>query len=716
MRAREVAHLSWVYDKLVSRQQQLTDFLKRDYQQGLKDLHAMGADVPLNFDTISDSLETYAALEAKNREIDQLNISLETAEKELITINRLLESAYFGKIMVDFLDGEEEEAFYIGLGGFTDENQNNLIYDWRSPIAELFYNNQIGASSYQVAEELLAVSINQRRQFIIEAERLLQVFDTTVSIQDDVLLAALANNPVDKMQDITASIQKEQNQIIRDTEHGTILVNGVAGSGKTSVVMQRIAYLLYVYQAEITSENVLILSPNTRFVDYISEVLPSLGEKNPLNMTIRQLAEVLLSENFPLETEEDYLKRMMANQVSPEVENLRNLNFAKFIQKASEESLNRYQPKFVDLTYQGEVLISKKTIADIFEQTPVNYTLLERIQATKEVLLSDWQDYLFKQSEDADTQAQVLSLSEEEQYYYFGQLIEDDRSQAIQRYTRRFLQKKFQNITEGLTKNNWIDTFQLFQSLYQQFTGSDYVIVKNQEQSLDLGIAYLLTLHQCVERLAVPNLRFLLIDEVQDYTLVQLYLLTHLFPKASFTMVGDNNQAIFNASLGFEEAKALLEEQRGEVMGYQLFNSYRSSGEITKLFSRLIENTTEFKLVSIRAEGLKPTYESFENSHAFSTLVEKELAKWPEEEVTIITKTEAEAEGLRGELSDLPERLVVCSIALAKGLEFKHVILYDASEQNYHSPREKRILYTAISRATESLCITYQQKLTTFLT
>lgn len=242
-------------------------------------MQSIGEEIRLNFDNFADRLDTFAAIESKNREIDQMNAALQSAECELAAIDRLLDSPYFGKISLQFEDEETIEDFYIGINGFVNENKEGLIYDWRSPIAELFYAKRLGPVSYQVNNQTISAVLEQRRQFIIEKDQLKQAFDTSVAIQDDVLLAALEANNSQKMQDITASIQHEQNVIIRDLAHKNLLVNGVAGSGKTSAVMQRIAFLLYHFREEMTAENVLILSPNSRFIDYISQVLPSLGEK-----------------------------------------------------------------------------------------------------------------------------------------------------------------------------------------------------------------------------------------------------------------------------------------------------------------------------------------------------------------------------------------------------------------------------------------------------
>src|SRR5690606_33049664 len=154
-------------------------------------LKNMSGDSSLNFDSTLDNLDTFLGLEMKSREIDQMNIKLKAALVLLEQGERLLQSPYFGKVTVDFLDDERKEGSYIGINGFADEEGDNLIYDWRSPIAELFYNNTLGDSSYEVNQNTIDVEIKSRRQLIVEANRLLNYFDTTVAIQDDVLLEAL---------------------------------------------------------------------------------------------------------------------------------------------------------------------------------------------------------------------------------------------------------------------------------------------------------------------------------------------------------------------------------------------------------------------------------------------------------------------------------------------------------------------------------------------
>lgn len=304
----EKKHLADTYQQLLTRKTMLSSFLTEGRKKDRLAMQSIGEEIRLNFDNFADRLDTFAAIESKNREIDQMNAALQSAECELAAIDRLLDSPYFGKISLQFEDEEMIEDFYIGINGFVNENKEGLIYDWRSPIAELFYTKRLGPVSYQVNNQTISAALEHRRQFIIEKDHLKQAFDTSVAIQDEVLLAALEANNSQKMQDITASIQHEQNVIIRDLAHKNLLVNGVAGSGKTSAVMQRIAFLLYHFREEMTAENVLILSPNSRFIDYISQVLPSLGEKNPLTLTMRQFCQAFPSVD--LESEEAYFDRI----------------------------------------------------------------------------------------------------------------------------------------------------------------------------------------------------------------------------------------------------------------------------------------------------------------------------------------------------------------------------------------------------------------------
>lgn len=638
----EEAYLKNVYQKLIDKRNELRESMDTAKVEGNQSLKEMAGELRLNFDSYLDNLDTFSMIEMKNREIDQMNIKQKNAENQLAKIERLLKSPYFGKVVVDFLDNEPKESFYIGTANFTDDADENLVYDWRSPIAELFYNNMIGPSSYTVRQNKIDTVIKERRQFILERDRLVKFFDTSVAIQDDVLLEVLGQDETNEMKAITATIQSEQNTIIRDVKSQNILVNGVAGSGKTSAIMQRISYLLYLYRDTMTSDDLLILSPNHRFIDYISNVLPSLGERNPLNLTILQLVSQLSAEE--IEGEEAYFKRITKESVSEQAEHLRSKEYI--------DDLKRSDPLFLDhpdfirgLTKNGKTVLSKKTIEKIYEKVPAHPKLIDRFQATKKALMSEWKNHLLKQAKSPAVQNQVLSLTEDRQLKLFGELISDDSEQSIAAYARKLLQKNYRKITRQIEEMAWVDEHRLFERIYEKRYGSAYVW--QHTRTVDEAVILLAIHHLLVEKVNVPAFRYLLIDEVQDYTLAQLGLLIELFPKTHFTLVGDENQAIFNSSTTFADIMRCFDDYHLPIHRYDLRNSYRSSGAITELFKTYAVDQEKIDIVSIRPQGKEPEYRSFRSSEELLEILAEILASLKGEKAAIITQTEEERETVR---------------------------------------------------------------------
>lgn len=698
----EEAYLKNVYQKLIDKRNELRESMDTAKVEGNQSLKEMAGELRLNFDSYLDNLDTFSMIEMKNREIDQMNIKQKNAENQLAKIERLLKSPYFGKVVVDFLDNEPKESFYIGTANFTDDADENLVYDWRSPIAELFYNNMIGPSSYTVRQNKIDTVIKERRQFILERDRLVKFFDTSVAIQDDVLLEVLGQDETNEMKAITATIQSEQNTIIRDVKSQNILVNGVAGSGKTSAIMQRISYLLYLYRDTMTSDDLLILSPNHRFIDYISNVLPSLGERNPLNLTILQLVSQLSAEE--IEGEEAYFKRITKESVSEQAEHLRSKEYI--------DDLKRSDPLFLDhpdfirgLTKNGKTVLSKKTIEKIYEKVPAHPKLIDRLQATKKALMSEWKNHLLKQAKSPAVQNQVLSLTEDRQLKLFGELISDDSEQSIAAYARKLLQKNYRKITRQIEEMAWVDEHRLFERIYEKRYGSAYVW--QHTRTVDEAVILLAIHHLLVEKVNVPAFRYLLIDEVQDYTLAQLGLLIELFPKTHFTLVGDENQAIFNSSTTFADIMRCFDDYHLPIHRYDLRNSYRSSGAITELFKTYAVDQEKIDIVSIRPQGKEPEYRSFRSSEELLEILAEILASLKGEKAAIITQTEEETQTLQGSIKKSSYGLENCQIiplSLAKGLEFDHVILYPF-ENDRDEQRRRRQMYTAISRGMKSIVV-----------
>ncbi|EGO5849412.1 UvrD-helicase domain-containing protein [Enterococcus faecalis] len=719
----EQQHLTTVYHELQAAKKVYEDQLANTMKDGKHMLEEFGRDSKLNFDSYADNLETFAMLEMKNREIDQWNLKNEATAKNLDKVKRLLQVPYFGKIGVTFEDSPEEpENFYIGVNDFTSLEEETRIHDWRSPIASLFYDNVLGKTAYTAHQQTIPVQLDLKRQLIIEKDQLINYFDTTIAIQDDVLLHSLEEDASPYMKDITTTIQQEQNQIIRDETQPLLLVNGIAGSGKTSAIMQRIAYLLYQHRAEITADNILLLSPNSTFIDYISQVLPNLGERNPLNLTLLQFLRFTTKESWPMEEETDYFERITRSESTEQEHVIRSKEFATFLLSNPEKAV--VQPHFFrPLTFKKQTLFTSETIFKLYQETPADLSIRQRISATKEKLTSLWTRYLLKQAHSKKMLDQFQDLTEAEQVRYFGTVITEDNEKHLADFALKRLKKKYRSITAAIKNDAWLDQWAFFETFYSLFTEKSYQ-KETAVFTADEIVALILVKHAFIENLANQQMAFILVDEVQDYTEAQLLLLLTLFPKASFTLAGDENQAIFNTAIEFSEAHDLLVNETSRSVGtYQLLNSYRSSKEITRLFQTLGTQPEQLTIVPIRHDGEKPTFIPCDSASDYLKAIVTSIATFdPKESTAIITKTFAEKEQLTKELSaslSLEEHpsLQVLSIDMAKGLEFDNVILHNPNVNRYSdNKRDKKILYTAISRGMKRVVLPYTGTLSEWFT
>lgn len=294
----EQTHLTTIYQQLTATLAAINDAQSQNHQAGNTIKAQITGEAKLNFDSYADNLDTFAALETINKEIDMLNLKTDSLIARKDETLRLLEQPYFAKITLTFPEETDSEDFYLGSASYTNQDGEPVIFDWRSPIADVYYQQTFGPTSYQANGRQIPVTLNQRRQFQIQADQLIDFFDTQIAIEDPLLLATLKEAKTTQMSAITATIQKEQNTIIRQQTTDHLLIDGIAGSGKTSVIFQRIAYLLYRQRKELALNEVLMISPNRLFQDCIAQVLPDLGEQTPVNLTLQQLLAQLLPEEL----------------------------------------------------------------------------------------------------------------------------------------------------------------------------------------------------------------------------------------------------------------------------------------------------------------------------------------------------------------------------------------------------------------------------------
>jgi len=725
----EQTRLRTVYEELLEAREEAMNVLHVHHTEGVSRMNEFDRDMSLDMSNYGDQLDSFAQIEIRNREIDQMNFKHDSWNRKLEQVERLLPKAYFGRIDVEYADEKGEiEEFYLGVNSFINQEDEYRVYDWRSPVAELYYNQELGETSYVANGKAIEVDLKRRRQFQIDKDILNNYFDSAVAIEDELLIHALEGDSTQYMQDITATIQKEQNAIIRDMTSQVLLVNGIAGSGKTSAVLQRIAYLLYQERVNLRAEEVVLFAPNPVFMNYISQVLPNLGEKNPTNMTMHYLLKKLLDKRFTLENEETMLERNTLLEATDEEVILRSKEFFDFILKNAQETEITAED-FRDLNRAGKRVLSKEKIFDIYQQTPKTASPAQRVQAVAHHLEERYDRMIFNKARTSEYHDRILQLTEEQQEKYFGKLIEDTSKRNITRLAEQFLRSHYRKVYQQIRRFSWVDFEGFLTRNYREYTGKD-LSINDAQVSLDVALLLVLIQHTYSKTVENREVKYVLIDEVQDYSQAQMELIQLIFPRAKFTLLGDENQAIFQTSNSFANIKESFEQKDYQVTLRNLLTSYRSNGPITQLFERLANKREEMTIVLVREDGSKPQWIETKNKEEYlDALAAIFKNASPDEATALITKDTKEAEMLYRKLNkqflvhlftqdtrQVPGKgLNILPISLAKGLEFDHVIIHDVSKEHFASKRDRHLLYTMISRAMKSVSLPYMKELTEFL-
>lgn len=255
-------------------------------------------------------MDTAMSVRAQQQLLDERENTWQHAADQVTTLERLQAKPYFARIDFQETPDRPAETIYIGLASFADSPDHFLVYDWRAPISSIYYDGELGEIAYQTPDGEQTVNVQLKRQFQIEDGVIVTMYDTEEAVTDQMLLAALDNHSSTKMKSIVTTIQRQQNQIIRNTDAKLLFVQGAAGSGKTAAILQRVAWLLYRYRGHLTASQVIMFSPNQLFNDYIDQVLPELGEHNMVQMTYFQY----LSRRVPKFKIESIQDRFEADQ------------------------------------------------------------------------------------------------------------------------------------------------------------------------------------------------------------------------------------------------------------------------------------------------------------------------------------------------------------------------------------------------------------------
>ena len=688
---------------------------------------------------VDDIAESRSELEQQRRLVSQAAENETILKHQLQTLRGLHGSPYFGRI--DILDpGEKEpETLYIGTASLMNDDKTDfLVYDWRAPISGVYYNGNLGPVKYETPAGMQETELVKKRQFTIKDGKITNMFDTNDTVGDELLQAALGEQNDQYMHNIVATIQQEQNDIIRDTRSDLLLVQGVAGSGKTSAILQRIAYLLYHSRAELNADQIVLFSPNNLFSHYISEVLPSLGERNMRQVTLagflRRRFEGLQVETL-FDRYEDRQQDGSDHAVADFLESAAAMNAVRDYVR----HLPVDQFQFADLTFNSQVFFTAAHIKSIYQSLPATMTAADRLIHLKNKLIRELQhrvreeakkDWVAKELDDLDVQ-QLHSL--------YGKHTVDDFKDEDQQYaylSRRYAKRRLRVVADAIYNNYFIDFFNQYEQFLRQvdlpksISKRDWTsaITEYQEEieyhRLKLmHTAPLMYLRDLMTGSGQnQSFQYVFIDEMQDYPLAMLVYLRHAFPRAKFTVLGDSEQALFKPlQLPQEmlaELSSVLKAKHPNLIS--LNRSYRSIKEITDFAKALLPDGDQ--VISFTRHGDKPRllvrYDQSALNESLLESISNQRAEY--ETVAVLTKNLSQAEDvyrflhqqkvadlhlLHARDSALPAGVLVLPIYLAKGLEFDSVIAYDVSASNMENVDAVGMIYTMATRAMHQLTL-----------
>lgn len=691
----EQAHLSEVYAKLVSIRDALVEQVEVIQHDAAKDLRDMADEVRIDFGGADETIETLAAIETLNSVIDTYNQYHDFSVEKLGRVSLLLRQPYFAKVRLKMRPSRPARDVYIGAAGVTDEHKVPLIVDWRAPIAETYYNQENGETSYEVDGRRRTVNLELRRQFDITRDRLNMYFDTTVAIEDSLLLNALRRQHTEKLQAITATIQREQNEVVRHADVPVLLVNGIAGSGKTSVLLQRIAFLFYRERKTLSPDQVYLFTPNQVFESYIDTVLPSLGESNPQVFTWRSfLASLGLADHGT------------GRDIDPA--ELSRLDLT--IQGATIEEQDLRAVRIDDLTILKVSQVS--SAVSKFSKFPMGP---RRIALVKDELHDKIDRRLAQMSKGDEVQEEMLGLDVERQVEIFGRTISPADEEETAAYALEYLENRYSSAHDEVERLSWLRIDRIGMRLLHKS---------------DLSAAEWVYLKILITGSGDKDARYVMVDEVQDYTVTQLLVLARYFSRAHFLLLGDEHQAIKEGTATFDQVCDVFASSHGEVEECQLLTSYRSSPEITELFCSLLDADERRRLTSVHRPGVAPEIVVCVGRDDYLSELRRHVAGAHDEEglTAIIADNASRVNWLSRQLGadvtvmghseKLPAAgVILMDLALAKGLEFDHVIVPDAQAETYpDTPLARRRLYTAVSRAMHRVTLISQGDLSPLLT
>ncbi|WP_205668632.1 RNA polymerase recycling motor HelD [Ammoniphilus sp. CFH 90114] len=750
----EQERLERVKKELETRIKRVEQEVQAERGQVIESRKCFWDDITINFDDSHEMAETLASLKQHAEGLSEKERRHLQSEKQLKTLLRLQQSPYFGRVEVQEEGVEGAEQVYIGVASFMDEDDLEfLVYDWRAPISSLYYDFLPGPVSYDTPGGIIHGTMKGKRQYIIRNGSLISLFDTGVTIGDELLQEVLGKQQADaQMKSIVATIQREQNEVIRNERSRLLVVQGAAGSGKTSAALQRVAYLLYRYRGKLSSDQIVLFSPNRLFNSYVSTVLPELGEENMQQTTFQDYLEHRLGEAFELEdpltqmeyvltskTEEGYAARIQGIQFKASTQFLQLLN--QYVSFLEQEGLI-----FKDILFHDEVLLSAERLKEQFYSLDSSVSIPNRLTQLTEWIEKELKVKERSEREKSWVEDEMQLLGQEAYQWAYKELkkqeksMEDrfddfDREQEL--LAKRIVEKHFKPIYTLIRRLNFIDITAMYHQLFM-----DQAMLRQAAPDLELPVTWVEICKHTVEMLEKnvlrqedatpylylkeriegfqtnPSIRHVFIDEAQDYSAFQFAFIRKLFPHSKMTVLGDWNQAIYTHSQNQDALASLYslfpEEQTEQVV---LRRTYRSTRAIVEFTRELLLNGEGIE--PFNREGLPPTCTQVATREELVQRLFEQiqlLQRAGYRTIAVIGKTTVECREVYDrlnekvqlqlidkEMSSFQTGIVVIPSYLAKGVEFDAVLIYNASKEVYNDEGERKLFYTACTRAMHEL-------------
>ncbi|MDQ7094660.1 3'-5' exonuclease [Desulfosporosinus sp. PR] len=680
------------------------------------------------------SPENFQELAALNQYANPVSDKISEYEQEarrILALERLIEAPYFARIDFKFEGEAEFDKIYIGLSSLMDEQTRELyVYDWRSPIASVFYRFGTGQAFYESPGGKINGEVNLKRQYEIHQGKLDFFFEADVQIVDEFLRKLLSQNASAQMKTIVETIQKEQDMIIRDMEMDLMMVQGAAGSGKTSVALHRAAYLMYQGLSDkLTHNNIVVISPNTLFERYISHVLPELGENNVNSLLFDELVRTLLQRQS-IQTRNQFLECVLSSGGQEDQtivqKSMKFKGSGQFVEilKRFIADLPKRWIEFSDIYYDGNYIADRQLLKTrllksnqeallSFRLRRLEKSVLEAVHEQRKHRLQKLRNYVAQQPEhefEVEEIARMLSI--QESTVLLRNLRKFTELDGLELYRKLFSNKDyFYSLARGIELPDCLEDIIDFT---RENLAKDHL---RHDDALALAFLHLKT-QGCAD---FKGIKQVVVDEAQDYYPIHFEILKALFPKARYTILGDVRQTIGkleDLSL-YDQVSRILDKKKSALV--TLDKSFRCTQEILEYSAQFLE--PDFKLNSFSRKGDAPALLTAPSRSALDQLMIKEIKTCREkayQSIGLICKTEQDVLALYDRLKDkLPVQVItsdlevdltgvfIIPVYLSKGLEFDAVLICDVDKEHFNSEDDKNLLYIACTRALHRLRLFY---------